>query len=49
MWTRGCHMKSKKTPKEILNAYRYVDRHREEGDVVHRWISVDDLARELSN
>lgn len=37
VWTRDCHMKSKRTRDEFISAFRYVKRHEEEGCLIHIW------------
>lgn len=37
VWVRGCHMKSKSTPREVENAFEYVARHRHDGAIVYAW------------
>ncbi|MBW3598536.1 MAG: hypothetical protein KY475_14850 [Planctomycetes bacterium] len=36
-WTKGCDMKSKSDPRAFENAYRYVQRHLEQGCLVYEW------------
>jgi hypothetical protein len=37
IWATGCHMKSLYRADDFSSAFRYVDDHREEAAVVHRW------------
>lgn len=46
VWTRGCHMKSKTTVKEVHGAFEYVRRHECEGAVVHVWRRPTEIAHE---
>lgn len=45
-WSKNCHMQSKSTEQEFRGAFRYIQRHVEDGCLIHTWspYQADDLS-----
>jgi hypothetical protein len=37
LWAKGCHMESVDSEDDFLAAYQYVEQHKSQGAVIHKW------------